>query len=242
MRCRLIGSEITPGSRVEARRRTPTTSACCSSVIPAHSGRHRFARAASRSPGSPRPSSRGSGARAAVERRLVARRRNRSPPRRAPPGGGPARWRCGRSTCGRRGQARQPVAPRRRPGRARRTVRRLRGGRRSTGEVRQGDTEHRSLEGVEAGVVADVLELLLRPRAVEAEHPDPVGQSSASLTATSPPSPRPNRFFVGKKLNVEAMLVAMPREPNACAASSTIGRPNRRSSPSGRAGRRGARA
>ena len=34
--------------------------------------------------------------------------------------------------------------------------------------------------------------------------------SSASLTAIRPPSPSAKRFFVGKKLNVEAMLVAMP--------------------------------
>jgi hypothetical protein len=39
------------------------------------------------------------------------------------------------------------------------------------------------------------------------------------LTAIRPPSPRPNRFFVGKKLKVEAMLVAIPGDPNACAAS-----------------------
>ena len=48
---------------------------------------------------------------------------------------------------------------------------------------------------------------------------------SASLTEMSPPSPRANRFLVGKKLNVEAMLVAIPPAPNACAASSITGSP-----------------
>jgi len=43
--------------------------------------------------------------------------------------------------------------------------------------------------------------------------------SSASLTATRPPSPSAKRFFVGKKLKVDAMLVAIPPAPNACAAS-----------------------
>jgi hypothetical protein len=50
--------------------------------------------------------------------------------------------------------------------------------------------------------------------------------TASSLTATSPPSPRPKRFFVGKKLNVDATLVAIPGEPNACAASSTSGSPS----------------
>ena len=40
-----------------------------------------------------------------------------------------------------------------------------------------------------------------------------------------PPSPSANRFFVGKKLNVDTMLVQMPAAPKACAASSTIGSP-----------------
>src|SRR5436190_568657 len=52
--------------------------------------------------------------------------------------------------------------------------------------------------------------------------------SSSSVTATSPPSPSANRFFVGKKLNVEAIpVVPTPAAPNACAASSTIGTPRR---------------
>ena len=57
--------------------------------------------------------------------------------------------------------------------------------------------------------------------------------SSASLTAIRPPSPSANRFLVGKKLNVEAMLVAIPVAPKACAASSITGRPKRRSSSTG---------
>ena len=58
--------------------------------------------------------------------------------------------------------------------------------------------------------------------------------SSVSVAATRPPSPSANRFFVGKKLNVEAMpVVAMPAAPKACAASSTIGTPSAASSASG---------
>ena len=53
------------------------------------------------------------------------------------------------------------------------------------------------------------------------------------MTEISPPSPSANRFLVGKKLKVEAMLVAIPGAPNACAASSTIGSPKRRSSSTG---------
>ena len=50
--------------------------------------------------------------------------------------------------------------------------------------------------------------------------------SSSSLTAISPPSPSAKRFFVGKKLNVDAApVVATPRAPNAWAASSMIGTP-----------------
>src|SRR4051794_23921445 len=58
--------------------------------------------------------------------------------------------------------------------------------------------------------------------------------SSASLTAIRPPSPRAKRFFVGKKLKVEAMLVAIPPAPNACAASSITGRPKPLRSGAGR--------
>src|SRR5581483_1538254 len=50
--------------------------------------------------------------------------------------------------------------------------------------------------------------------------------SFGSLTEIRPPSPRAKRFFVGKKLNVEAMLVAIPAAPKACAASSITGTPN----------------
>ena len=53
------------------------------------------------------------------------------------------------------------------------------------------------------------------------------------MTATRPPSPSAKRFFVGKKLNVEAMLVAIPPAPKACAASSMIGRSSARSSATG---------
>ena len=64
--------------------------------------------------------------------------------------------------------------------------------------------------------------------------------SSASLTAIRPPSPSAKRFFVGKKLKVEAMLVAIPCAPNACAASSidrqAEARAARRSAPAGRTG------
>ena len=52
--------------------------------------------------------------------------------------------------------------------------------------------------------------------------------TASSRHVTSPPSPRANRFFVGKKLNVEQTPVcAMPSAPNACAASSISGRPER---------------
>ena len=51
--------------------------------------------------------------------------------------------------------------------------------------------------------------------------------SSSSVAATRPPSPRANRFLVGKKLKVEATpVVATPCAPNACAASSMIGMPS----------------
>ena len=43
-------------------------------------------------------------------------------------------------------------------------------------QVRQEDPQHRGLHRVEARVVADQLEVLLGPRAVEAEHPDPVAE------------------------------------------------------------------
>ena len=42
--------------------------------------------------------------------------------------------------------------------------------------MRQEDPEHRGLDGVEPRVVADQVEVLLVARAVEAEHPDPVGE------------------------------------------------------------------
>ena len=45
-------------------------------------------------------------------------------------------------------------------------------------DVAQEDPQERRLERVEARVVADVLELLLRPRAVEAQHPQPLGERS----------------------------------------------------------------
>ena len=53
--------------------------------------------------------------------------------------------------------------------------------------------------------------------------------SSSSFADMSPPSPSAKRFFDGKKLNVETTLVAIPCEPNACAASSISGRPSARS-------------
>ena len=57
--------------------------------------------------------------------------------------------------------------------------------------------------------------------------------TSSSRQATSPPSPSANRFFVGKKLNVEQTPVcATPSAPNACAASSISGSPSAASSPS----------
>ena len=58
--------------------------------------------------------------------------------------------------------------------------------------------------------------------------------TSSSRQATSPPSPSANRFFVGKKLNVEQTPVcATPSAPNACAASSISGSPSAASSSSG---------
>ena len=92
--------------------------------------------------------------------------------------------------------------------------------------------ESGSLDRVEPRVVADQLEILLRTRTVKAQHPHSIGEVK-SFAATRPPSPRPERFLVGKKLKVDAMLVAIPGEPNACAASSTIDGPNRRSSSTG---------
>src|SRR5581483_3123241 len=43
-------------------------------------------------------------------------------------------------------------------------------------EMRQEDTQHRRLHGVESRIVAEVLEGLLLARAVEAEQPDPLGE------------------------------------------------------------------
>ena len=61
---------------------------------------------------------------------------------------------------------------------------------------------------------------------MEAQPPDAVGDVIVRR-ATSPPSPRQKRFFVGKKLKVETMPVdATPGAPNACAASSKIGTPS----------------
>ena len=58
--------------------------------------------------------------------------------------------------------------------------------------------------------------------------------TSSSRHATRPPSPSAKRFFVGKKLNVEQTpTCATPSAPNACAASSTIGRPSAASSATG---------
>ena len=58
--------------------------------------------------------------------------------------------------------------------------------------------------------------------------------TSSSMLVTRPPSPRANRFFVGKKLNVEQTpVVAIPSAPNACAASSRSGTPSAASSASG---------
>ena len=57
----------------------------------------------------------------------------------------------------------------------------------------------------------------------------PCPPRTSSVQATSPPSPSAKRFFVGKKLNVEQTpVVATPGAPNACAASSSSGRPERR--------------
>ena len=92
-------------------------------------------------------------------------------------------------------------------------------------EVRQEDPQRRGLDRVEARVVADVLE---RPSSPASRGSAACGcgrRASASLTAIRPPSPSAKRFFDGKKLNVETTLVAIPCEPNACAASSISGRP-----------------
>jgi hypothetical protein len=65
--------------------------------------------------------------------------------------------------------------------------------------VAQEDAQERRLHRVEARVVTDVEELLLRGGAVEAQHADPL-RELGSLTAIRPPSPSAKRFFVGKKL------------------------------------------
>ena len=93
-------------------------------------------------------------------------------------------------------------------------------------EVRQEDAQQRRLHRVEPRVVADVQRTPSSPREPWKRSMRSRSASSASLTAIRPPSPSANRFFVGKKLNVETMLVAMPAAPNACAASSTTGSPS----------------
>ena len=97
------------------------------------------------------------------------------------------------------------------------------------------EAQRGGLELVEARVVADRLEALLVARAVEAQQRARGRRAPASLEATSPPSPRPKRFFVGKKLNVAATPSAPARPPpssapKACAASSTTGTPSGSSS------------
>ena len=161
-------------TRLDARLSTATTSACWGSEIPPHIGRQRFSRAAFSVSGTPLAVAELAERWLQVERRFVVG--GEADPRLPSAARAGRARRYGRSTCGRRGRARRAGARRSRPGRAPRSARRPRGGPRSSRQVRQEDAQHRGLNRVEPAVVADQLELLLRLRAVEAEHPDPLGE------------------------------------------------------------------
>ena len=132
-----------------------------------------------------------------------------------------------RRTCGRRGRARRPGSRRPRRARARRSGPHPRGGPRSSrraaagrpaaprpGSRRAASSCRRARTSV---LSSEPWKRSIRTRSA----------TSSSRQATSPPSPRANRFFVGKKLNVEQTpVLATPAAPNACAASSISGRPS----------------
>ena len=77
-------------------------------------------------------------------------------------------------------------------------------------ELREEEPQHRRLELVEPRVVADDSKSS-SPREPWKRSMRTRSASSASLDGDRPPSPSANRFFVGKKLKVEATpVVAMP--------------------------------
>ena len=96
-------------------------------------------------------------------------------------------------------------------------------------QLTQEDPQRRGLDLVEPRVVADVLERLLRLRAVEAEHPDALrelGVSHGDEAAVAEAEEVLRRIEAeGRR---DARCRAMSGEPNACAASSMIGRPSSR--------------
>ena len=92
-------------------------------------------------------------------------------------------------------------------------------------ELRQEDAQHRGLQRVEARVVADQLEVLLRPRAVEAQHADAVGE--LGVVDGDEPAVAEREQVLGRE-EAEGRgdrSSRSPAAPNACAASSMIGRP-----------------
>ena len=111
---------------------------------------------------------------------------------------------CARRTCGTRGPARPAGARKARPGRARRSARPPPGEPRSSrrrGRGRGGGRRPGSRRGGSCIPTASKRSLSREPwkRSRRTR-----SASSASPVTTRPPSPRPKRFFVGKKLNVAA--------------------------------------
>ena len=161
-----------------------------------------------------------------VQRRRVVGGDARCRPPRAPPRAGRARA-SARRTCGRRGPARPRAARRSRRGRARRSARPPRGAGAST---RRGAAGRSAAPPPGSRRAASCSRRTRSPswRASRGSAASGSGRRARRrCTATRPPSPSAKRFFDGKKLKVEAMLVAIPGEPNAWAASSTSGSPRR---------------
>ena len=137
-----------------------------------------------------------------MERGQVVRRRFRSPPRSARRESRHAAA-TARRRGGRRARARRPAARRPRRDRARDTGPLPRAGAASSGRARAGRCEAPppgSRRGASSSRCSS--KIFFVSRAVEAEHADAF-RDARRRAETSPPSPSPKRFFVGKKLNVE---------------------------------------
>jgi hypothetical protein len=102
--------------------------------------------------------------------------------------------------------------------------------RRPAVELGEEDAQRRGLELVEARVVADELERLLRLRAVEAQHPDPlsqVGVADRDEAAVAEPEEVLRRVEAEGRGDAGAAASSSSGGPSPASSSSGAGRPNR---------------